>query len=99
MPSMIYNTRAAQRTGVKLAPGVISYTRMLIITVRNSSYAKVMFSQARVKNSVRGGGGVWQGACMAGGVCGRGICVVGEWACMARWACMAGGAHGRGHAW
>ena len=62
MPSMIYNTRAAQNTGDILAPGVISYTRMLIITVRNSSCGKVMSSQACVKNSVNGGGG---------SVCGR----------------------------
>ena len=33
------------------------------------------------------------GACMAGGMCGRGVGPCGEGACMA------GGVHGRGHAW
>ena len=73
-----------------------------------------MFSQVCVKNSVHrrgmhGGGGLaWQGACMAGGMCGRGM--HGRRACMAG-ACMAvgmcgrgmcvwqGGMHGREHAW
>ena len=54
----------------------------LLITVRKRSCGKVMFSQACVKNSVGGGG-----ACMAGGVCGRGN----VW-----WACVAGGMHGMG---
>ena len=47
------------------------------------------------------GRGVWQGACVVGGVCGGGACMVG--ACMAGvymgghvWQ---GGMHGRGHAW
>ena len=55
----------------------------LIFTVRNSSCGKVIFSQACVRNSIRGGGGVHgRGACGAGGMHGR------------REACMA-----RGHAW
>ena len=46
-----------------------------------------MFSQACVENSVQGGG-----ACMAGGMHGRGVCVVGGGACVA------GGMHDRGYA-
>ena len=42
-----------------------------IITVRNSSCGKVMFSQACVKNSVQGG------ACVAGGMHGKGGACVG----------------------
>ena len=56
---------------------------MQIFTIRNS---KVVFSQARVKNSVRDGGMPGRRACM-------GVCVVG--------ACMAGGdmwGRGGGHA-
>ena len=38
----------------------------------------------------------WQGACMAGGMCDRGMCGRGHaW----QGACMAGGMHGRGHVW
>ena len=50
------------------------------------SCGKVIFSQACVKNSIhRGGGGhMWQGVCIAGGMCGRGVC--------SRGACVAGGA-------
>ena len=84
MPSMIYNTRTAQKTGDILAPEVISYTRMLIITACKSSCGKVMFSQACVKNSVDRGGMCGRGdmcgweADMHGraGMCGggRGVC-------------------------
>ena len=35
---------------------------LAIVTVRNSNCRKVMFSQACVKNSVHGGGGVYQHA-------------------------------------
>ena len=42
---------------------------LIIFTARNSSFGKVMFSEACVKNSVHGGG-----ACVAGGsMCGRGV--------------------------
>ena len=57
-----------------------------IITTRNSSCEKLMFSQACVKNSVYKGG-----ACVAGGGC--------AWpgmACMARGGGVAGGVHGGG---
>ena len=47
-----------------------------------------MFSQACVKNSVHGRGG----ACMAGGVCGRGACMAGGMPGK-------GGMHGRGCVW
>ena len=72
------------------------------------SCGKVMFSQVCVKNSVQGacvaggaclaGGHVWQGTCMAGGMCGggrawQGACVAGGRACLMG-ACMAGG-----HVW
>ena len=52
-----------------------------------------MFSQACVKNSVHWRGGVTGGACMAGGVCGKG-CVHGDMHSKGRvWqgACVAGG--------
>ena len=65
-----------------------------VITVRNSSCVRVMFSQASVilstGRAVHGGGRgmcgrgcAWQGACVAGGVhdwgiCGRGACMAGE---------------------
>ena len=45
-------------------------SQIWIFTVRNSSCGKVMFSQACVKNSVHGGGGMpgeghaWQGECI-----------------------------------
>ena len=55
-------SRISQRGRRQLPKGVLQP----IITVRNSSCGKVMFSQACVKNSV-GGGRVWQGACMARG--------------------------------
>ena len=54
----------------------------------NEVWGKVIFSEACVKNSVHGGGGVhgcWGGgACMvAGGVCGcQGACMVSGGACM-----------------
>ena len=62
---------------------VIPFT---LITIRNSSCGKVMFSQVCVKNSVRGGwlcvagGHAWQGACMVGGMHGRGACMAGKMA-------------------
>ena len=78
-----------------------------VITVRNSSCGKVIFSQACVNNSVQGGGMHGRRAYMAGGMCGKGVCVVG--ACVVgdmhgrghEWqeACMAGGVHGGGHTW
>ena len=46
-----------------------------VFTVRNSSCGKVMFSQAYVKNSVRGGGCVFQHALGRGSVCPVGICL------------------------
>ena len=58
------------------------------------SWGKVIFSEACVKNSVGGGGGVWQGGmhdggtCVAGGMHGRGV------VCVWWGACMAGGVHG-----
>ena len=73
------------------------------------SWGMVIFSEACVKNSVRGGG-----ACMAGGLRDRGGCAAGadmhgRRACMVVghvwWGCMAGGCAwqgcvcGRGHAW
>ena len=60
-----------------------------------------MFSQACVKNSVKGGAGVYGGgACVAGGRHGRGCVVWGEGAvCAWQGACMVGGMCGRGHAW
>ena len=75
---------------------------IIIFTVRNSSCEKVMFSQACVKNSAH------RGACMAGGVCGRVVCMVGM--CVAEghgwWGCVHGrgcvwqvGMHGRGCVW
>ena len=64
---------------------------MLIFTVRNSSCRKVMFSQASVSHSVH------RGACMTGGVCGRGLAWWGGM-CL-RGACMAEGMYGGGHAW
>ena len=76
-----------------LATGAIFFT-FPIITVRNSSCGKVTFSQACVKNSVRGGGMHGRGTYMAGGGHGRGACVAAG--CMAGggvW-CMTGG-----HAW
>ena len=45
-------------------------TQCQVITVRNSSCGKVMFSQACVKNSVHWG--VCMGGCMSGGTCCRG---------------------------
>ena len=50
---------------------------VMLITVRNSSCGKVMFSQASVSLSVDKGGHVWQGS-MLGGLHGRGVCVAGE---------------------
>ena len=46
-----------------------------VFTVRNSSCGKVMFSQAYVKNSVRGGGCVFQHALGRGSVCPVGVCL------------------------
>ena len=71
---------------------------LIIFTARNSTYGKVMFSQACVKNYFRG-------ACMAGGMCVVGVvCVAGgicvREAFMAGGACMTGGACvARGHVW
>ena len=72
-----------------------------------TKFAKVMFLHLSVSHSVHGGGGVWQGACMAGegvcmagGVCGGGgmwgggMC--GQGGMHGQGACMAGGMHGRG---
>ena len=57
---------------------------------QRKSGAKVIFSEARVSHSVHGrvhgGGCAWQGACVAGGMCGA--CMVGV--------CMAGGMPDRG---
>ena len=61
---------------------------IMIFTVRNSSCEKVMFSQACVKNSAH------RGACMAGGECGRMVCMVGM--CMAEGHAWWGYVHGRG---
>ena len=71
-----------------------------------------MFSQACVKNSVHGGGHVWQGACMTGHMCGRGVhgreAMHGRGSGCVWWgACMVGGcvwqgamcSGGRGHLW
>ena len=65
-----------------------------IITVRNSSCGKVIFSQASVILST--GERAWQGSCMAGGYVARG--------CAWQGACVAGGMcgrgmHDRGHLW
>ena len=59
------------------------HPKRLIFTVRKRSCRKVMFSQACVKNSVHseacmagsmhGREYAWQGACMAGGMCGGGV--------------------------
>ena len=57
-----------------------------IITARNSSCGKVMFSQACVKNSVYKGG-----ACVAGG----GVCMAGG-GMHGQGGCVAGGVHGGG---
>ena len=38
----------------------------------NEVWGKVIFSEACVKNSVRGGGGAWSGGCLVPGVPGRG---------------------------
>ena len=46
-----------------------------VFTVRNSSCGKVMFSQAYVKNSVRGCGCVFQHALGRGSVCPVGVCL------------------------
>ena len=48
-----------------------------VFAVRNSSFGKVMFSQACVKNSVRGGA-CMAGGCMAGGCMAGGVCVAGD---------------------
>ena len=73
-------------------------------------WGKVIFSEACVKNFVHGGGHAWQGvymagACMAGGMHGRGVCMA-EGGVHGRGVCVAGGMHGRGgmcgrgrHAW
>ena len=45
------------KTGDEVQTSLNTY-ELLVITVRNSSCEKAMFSQAYVKNSVRGGGGV-----------------------------------------
>ena len=72
-----------------------------------------MFLHLSVGHSAHGGGGrAWRGACMAGGVHGRGHAWWGcawQGACVAggmhgggvhgRGACLAGGVHGRGHVW
>ena len=76
----------------------------IIITVRNSSCGKAMFSQVSVILStgvgvcMAGGGGMHGGgACMVGDVHGRGHAWWGGGACVAREACVAGGGmHGRG---
>ena len=68
-----------------------------------TKFAKVMFSQVSVCPQGEGACMV-EGhalkrvrvACMVGGMCGRGACVVG--ACIA-WGMCARGMHGRGHAW
>ena len=78
--------------------GAIGLHHLRIFTVRKRSCGKVMFSEACVKNSAHGGGGMHgRGACMVGGawqggVHGRGHAWQG--ACMAGGVCMAGG-----HAW
>ena len=81
--------------------GVLSYRDIIvendfvIITVRNSSCGKVMFSQASVILST--GGYAWLGG-VAGCVC---VCGGHAWQGEHVWqrACMVGGMHGRGHAW
>ena len=52
----------AQNAGIKAN---VCNLRYLLITVRNSSYGKVVFTS--VCHSVHGGGG---GACVVGGMCG-----------------------------
>ena len=61
------------------------------LIINNSSCGKVMFSQASVILSTRGGH-AWQGACIARGYAWQGTFMVGG---------MHGfvGVHGRGHAW
>ena len=71
-------------------------TKTSVITVRNSSCRKVMFSQACVKNPVNGE------ACMATGyVWQRGVHSRGHvwWGYAWQGACTAGGMCGEGHAW
>ena len=58
-----------------------------------------MAEGACVVGGMCGRGYAWQGACGVGAMCGRGKCMVG--ACMARGVCVAGGHawHGWGHVW
>ena len=65
------------------------------------SWGKVIFSEAWVKNSVHGGGGMHgRGVCMAGGACMVGVCmsggVRGRGHVHGRGPCVVGGMHGRG---
>ena len=114
-------------TALSTAPISLKYKEHFYYRPQRSS-GKVIFSEACVKNSVRGGmrggrgvrgcggtcvvggawqgvhgsracmggvhdrGHVWQGACMAGGMCGRGACVAGGHVWLR-------GMHGRGCVW
>ena len=66
----------------------------MVITVRNSSCGKVMFSQASVILST--GGHAWWGCCVTGGMSGGGMCMAGVCAWQEGMCGM--GVHGRGHA-
>ena len=84
---------------IHLGEPFIMRTKFIIFTVRKSSCGKVMFSQASVILSGGGeimhGRGVhaWQGACMAGGMHGRGHAWWGEGV---PGVVHGGGMHGRG---
>ena len=91
----------------KLRISFVVLLLLLHIYVRNRNCGKVMFSQVRVKNSVRGRGAVciagrhaWQ----RGDMCDRGACMAGGhvWWEGHAWQgghVLQGGVHGRVHAW
>ena len=74
------------------ADKVINLT--VCITVGNSTWGKIMFSQVSVILCMGGGMHGKGGHCMAKG----GHCMA-KGACMEKGACMVGGIHRRGHAW
>ena len=68
----LYSNNTGSIVNYLFAYNCYTSKRKLVITVRNSNCGKVMFSQACVKNSVRGMhgrvGNAWRvGVCMAGG--------------------------------